>query len=131
MILLFERLQLGIALEQQRVAKRMKRAEEDRSAALAGGARDAMLHFRRRFVGEGQAEDGFAGQFGIGFEQVADALGNDARLAGARAGHHQQRPFAVVHGSALLRVELLAGSFRRTREMGGGVSSNRSDTPPS
>ena len=45
------------------------------------------------------------GRSGSAFQQVADALGDDARLARARAGDHQQRPFAVAHRGALLGVE--------------------------
>ena len=65
-----------------------------------------MLHFRRGLVGKCQAQDFLAGQFRLGFEQIANALGDDARLARARAGHHHQRAFAVLHRSALLGVEL-------------------------
>ena len=57
----------------------------------------------------------FAGQFGVRFEQVTDALGDDARLPGARARHHQQRPFTVRHGRALLGVQLL-GALGGCRE---------------
>ena len=35
------------------------------------------------------------------FEQVGDAVGDDAGLAAARPGQHQQRPVAVRHGLAL------------------------------
>ncbi len=52
----------------------MEGAKEDGAAPLAGGARDAMLHLRRRFFGEGQADDGFAGQF-------ADPIQADAGCA--------------------------------------------------
>ena len=58
-------------------------------------------------------------QFRLRFQQVADALGDDARLARARAGHHHERPFAVLRGGALLGIELnarrrRAGMFKRS-----------------
>jgi hypothetical protein len=39
-------------------------------------------------------------------EQVRDAVGDDAGLARAGAGQHQQRPTAVDHRRALRRVQL-------------------------
>ena len=99
-------LQLGIAFDQQSVAEGVEGSHEYGAAALAGGARDAMLHLSRRSVGERQRQDGFAGQVGIGIQEMADSLGDDARLAGARAGDHQERPLAVAHSGALLIVEL-------------------------
>ena len=77
-----------------------------RFAAIARRRHHAMLHFRRRFVGERQPQDFLAGKFRLRVEQIADALGDDARLSRARAGHHHQRPFAMMHGGALFRIQL-------------------------
>ena len=63
-----------------------------------------MLHFARGFVREREPENIFAGEFGIRLQQIANALGDHARLAGPCARDHQQRPFAVLHGRALARV---------------------------
>ena len=113
MVDLVDGLEFGIDFLQQRVAKRMKSAESDAFGAfrigLAAFARrrdHAMLHFRRRFVRERQPQDFLARKFRLRFEQIADALGDDARLSRARAGHHHQRPFAMVHGGALFRIQL-------------------------
>ena len=38
-------------------------------------------------------------------DQVRDLRGDDARLAAARAGEHEQRPVGVAHGLALRRIE--------------------------
>ena len=38
-------------------------------------------------------------------DQPGDAVRDDARFAGARAGQDEQRPFAVGHGFALLGIE--------------------------
>ena len=38
-------------------------------------------------------------------EQIGDPVGEHPGLAGARAGHDEQRAALVHHGGALLRVE--------------------------
>jgi len=81
-------LQFGIALDQQSVAEGVEGSHEYGAAALAGGACDAMFHLARRSVGERQRQDGFTGQIGIGIQEMADSLGDDAGLARARAGDH-------------------------------------------
>ena len=65
---------------------------------------DATFHLARGFVGKREPENIFARERGIRFEQIADALGDDARLAGAGACDDQQRPFSVLDGRALLGV---------------------------
>ena len=93
----------------------MKRAERYRLGALrfrfsaVARRRDhAVFHFRGGLVGERQAQDFLAREFRLGIEQIADALGDDASLARARAGHHDERAFAVMRGGALLGIELNA-----------------------
>ncbi len=93
----------------------MERAERDglgalhfRFSAIARRRDHAVLHFRRGFVGKRQAQDFLAGKFRLGIEQIADALGDDAGLARARAGHDDQRAVAVLRRGALLGIELNA-----------------------
>ena len=54
-------------------------------------------------------------KFRLRVEQVADALRDHAGLACARAGHYDQRAFAMMRGGALLGIELNA------RRRSGGV----------
>jgi len=91
----------------------MERAEPNTFGAFACRFDYAVLHLARGFVGEREAENAFAGELRVGFKQVANAFGDDARLARAGARDNEKRPFAVLDGSALLRVE---GDAR-----GGGV----------
>ena len=67
---------------------------------------DAVLHLARRLVGEGDGED-LPGLGAAGGQQMGDAGGEHARLAGAGAGQNQNRPLGRLHRSALLGVQLL------------------------
>ena len=67
---------------------------------------DAVLHLARRLVGEGDGED-LPGLGAAGGEQMGDAGGEHARLAGAGAGQHQNRPLGRLHRCALLGVQLV------------------------
>ncbi len=73
---------------------------------LADHLADALLHLARRLVGEGDAED-LARPRPPGGEDVGDAGGQHAGLAGARAGQHQHRPVQAFHRLALLGIERL------------------------
>ena len=72
------------------------------STLVADQDADALAHLARRLVGEGDGEDlvraGAAGR-----EDVGDAGGQDARLAGAGAGEHQHRPVERLDRLPLLR----------------------------
>ena len=57
------------------------------------------------FVGEGQSEDVFAGKLRIGFQEMANAFGDDSRFSGSGPGDDQERALAVFHSATLLRVE--------------------------
>src|SRR5579862_4471390 len=85
----------------------MEGAELNFLAAFPGGLRHAPLHFARGFVGERQPKDLLAREIRLRFQKVPNALRDDARLARARARHNQQRPFAMQHSGALLRVQML------------------------
>jgi len=65
---------------------------------------DARLHLARRLVGEGHGED-FAGPGAAGCEDVGDAHGEHAGLAGAGAGQHQYRAVERLDREPLLRIE--------------------------
>ena len=89
MVLLFQSLQLRITFEQQAVAEPVKRSQAYGTSSFAGRFGDPVLHFRRCFVGERQAEDRGARKFRIAGQQVPDALGDDTCFARAGARHHQ------------------------------------------
>ena len=126
---LVDGLEVRIEFLQQRVAEGVKRAERDGLGALRFGfsaiarRRDhAVFHFRGGLVGKRQAQDFLAGEVRLRIEQIADALGDDASLARARAGHHDQRTLAVMHGGALLGIELnsrrrRAGMFKEVSHL--------------
>ena len=71
---------------------------------------DAGLHLARRLVGEGDGED-FPGPRPAQAQNMGDAGGEHARLAGAGPGQHQQRAVQRLDRLALLgveRVEIMA-----------------------
>ncbi len=92
---------------------------------LADHLADAQLHLPRRLVGEGHRQD-FLRPGAAGGQDMRDARGQHARLAGAGAGQHQHRPLQRLHRLALLGVEafeIWRGECRaRTRAdaIGGG-----------
>ena len=65
---------------------------------------DPMLHLARRLVGEGDGED-FAGPRAAQAQNVGDAGGEHAGLAGAGAGKHEQGTVERLDRFALLGVE--------------------------
>ena len=83
---------------------------------------DAFLHLARRFVGERDRRD--RARFVAAFaDQIRDLVRDHARLAGARAGEHQQGAVEILARFALRRIELRqhgqlqrAGSFRARNE---------------
>ena len=83
------------------------------AAAFAAGFDDAGLHFAGGFFCVGEGEDIFAAERGVGIEEMADAFGDDAGLAGAGAGDDEQRAGAVGDGAALGVVELESAGFER------------------
>src|SRR6204780_144653 len=71
------------------------------------------LELPGRFSGESKTENALARKVGIGFEQVAYALRDDASLPGAGSGNDQQRTIAVGDGSLLSFIRLQAGGRER------------------
>jgi len=65
---------------------------------------EPVLHLAGGLVGEGHRQD-LGGAGAALAEDVGDARGQHARLAGAGAGQHQNRAVQRLHGLALLRIE--------------------------
>ena len=96
--------ELGVAAEQLD-ADRVEGAEPGHAFdGAADEQRDALLHLAGGLVGEGDGED-LRGEGAAGVEDVGDAGGQHARLAGAGAGEHQHRAFQRLDGFGLLGVE--------------------------
>src|SRR4029077_20908958 len=105
----FEREQIGISgLQNFLEAEFMERAEPHALGALADGLYHTALHFSGGFICEREPQDIFTCKLRIRFEQVTDALGDHASLAGSGPRDHQEGAFTVFDGSALLGVELEA-----------------------
>ena len=108
------------------VAEPRRLAAEDAAAggveghhpAGAGGRADeildALAHLGGRLVREGDGED-LRRLRADGREQMGDAAGEDAGLAGAGAGDHEQRPLGRQHRLALRRIQVLEVRLRRRR----------------
>ena len=77
-------------------AQRMERAEPQPFHRTAEDRADPLAHLPRRLVGEGDRQH-LAGRGAAGEQQMGEAGGQHARLAGAGAGEHQQRPVERFH----------------------------------
>ncbi len=85
----------------------MKRAQPLHALDHAADERaDALLHFARGLVGEGDGQD-LAGQRAPCRQDVGEARGEHPRLAGARARQHQHRAVERQHRLALALVQPL------------------------
>ncbi len=101
----FQPRHLGVAAQHAR-ADRVEGAQPLHALDHAADqVADAVLHLARRLVGEGDGED-LPGLGAAGGEQMGDAGGEHARLAGAGAGQYQNRPLGRLHRFALFRVQL-------------------------
>jgi hypothetical protein len=65
----------------------------------------ALSHLGGSFVGKSHRQDGFRHDTEA-LDQVRDAVGDDTRLAAARAGEDEQRALGGLDSLTLLRVEL-------------------------
>ena len=84
----------------------MERRQPDAVGLVADQRRDPLAHLLRRLVGEGDREH----LIGLGMpvaDEVGDPVGDDARLAGARAGENQQRPVEMQRRFALFGIQLV------------------------
>ena len=96
--------QLGVAAQNPH-PDRVERAEPRHALDdVADDLADAVLHLPRRLVGEGHGED-FARAGAAEAENMGDAHGEHAGLAGAGAGQHQHRAVERLDREPLLRIE--------------------------
>ena len=110
--LLFRPTSLGVTAQNLH-ADRMEGAHPRHALDdLADHLADARLHLARRLVGEGDGED-FRGPRAAEVEDVGDAGGQHAGLAGAGAGQHQHRAVQGLDRLALFGVEV--GEIGRVR----------------
>ncbi len=80
----------------------------------ADNVADAVLHLARGLVGEGDREN-FARPGAAEAENMGDAHGEDARLAGAGAGQHQDRTVQRLDREPLLGIQ--PGQIGRRRRI--------------
>src|SRR6185437_4177010 len=87
------------------------------SARLLQRILRALAHFARRLVRERDRDD--LRWLDAAFDEMRDLRGDDARLATAGAGEHEQRRVVVAHGFALRGVEgeLQGGAARGVATM--------------
>jgi hypothetical protein len=83
----------------------MEREDPDRPRRLPEHALEPLAHLPGGLVGEGDRED-LVRLDTTCADQVRDAIGEDPRLSGARAGDDQQRPFRGQNGLPLRLVEV-------------------------
>ena len=98
--------QLGVAAQHAAAGGVERHHPHAGGDAAAHQLLHALLHLGRGAVGEGDREHlGGRGQLLV--DQVRDAVREHPRLAGAGAGHHQQRALRAEHRLALLRIQRL------------------------
>src|SRR5208282_2697378 len=90
-------------LAQDLVGERMEGTARDLTAAVADQLLDPPQHLLRRAPGKGQQE--YRAGRDSALDQPGDPIDERARLAGAGAGDHQQRAFAMGYGGELLRIQ--------------------------
>src|SRR6267142_4259900 len=81
-------------------------------APFAGALGYTNSQFSDGFFRIGKRQNVFAEQGIVGFEKVPDAFGNDAGLAGARAGDDEQWPIAMSNRAALRVIKLQPSAFQ-------------------
>ena len=102
----------GLAAQQPR-ADGVERAEHHSlSRFLAEQGLDAVFHFPRGLVGERHRQD-LVGTDSLGRDQVSDALGQDARLAGARSREDEDRSRPGCDGFSLGALSLSRKSIKK------------------
>ena len=103
-------MRVAIDAEEAR-ADRVERAEHDLVRGLAEVRDDALAHLARRLVRERDGEDA-PRRDGRDVDEVGDAVGDHARLAGAGPGEDQQRAVDGRDGLALGCVEVVEDVHR-------------------
>ena len=85
-------------------AHRVEGREPDRGGLASHQLLDPLAHLGGGLVGEGHRQDPLR-RDAAGGDQPGDAVGEDAGLAAARAGEHEERPLGRLDRAALLGVE--------------------------
>ena len=85
-------------------AQGVEGAEPEALGRFAEDGGDAFAHLARGLVGEGDGQD-LVGEGALGQQDVREAGGQDAGLAGAGTGQHQQRAIDGFDRRALFGVE--------------------------
>ena len=117
---------LGMAAKHPR-AERVERAEPEPLGGPPEDGRDPFAHLAGRLVGERDGKH-LPGAGAPGHQDVGEAGGQHARLAGSGAGQHQQRTVHGLHRLALLGVQ--AGEvISHAADIGSGAS--RANRPAS
>ena len=86
--------------------------DPDRARDRAEQIFETLAHLPGRLVGEGDRED-LVRLHAAGVDQVRDAVGEHARLAGARAGDDEERAFGRENRLALRGVQVCEIAFGR------------------
>ena len=94
---------LGVAAEHA-IADGMEGAAPEAGEIVRDQGGDALEHFARGLVGEGEEKD--VGGADAILDEICDAIGQGAGLAAASAGDHQRGPGRGGDGAMLLRIEL-------------------------
>ncbi len=85
-------------------AEGVEGAEPEALDRLLQDGADALAHLAGGLVGEGDGED-LAGEGAVGEQDMGEAGGEHARLAGAGSGQHQHGAVDALDGLALLGVQ--------------------------
>ena len=110
------------ALAEHAVAEGVEGADPGLGVAVRDELVDALRHLARGLVGEGEGEDLLRPRLLRG-DEVGDAAREDGGLAGARAGHDEQRARAVGHRLELGGREPVEDAVvRRQRGRGHGIT---------
>jgi hypothetical protein len=99
----------GAVNAEQLRARRVKRPDPERASQVrAAESFEPGAHLAGRLVGERDGEDA-PGRYADVRDEVRDAIGDDARLAAARAREDEKRPVMVGDRAGLRFVEVRLG----------------------
>jgi hypothetical protein len=89
---------------QQARTQRVERRDPHRPAVRAEKRLDAVAHLCCGLIGERDSQKTIGRRNLLGNE-IGDAMRDDARLAGSRAGKNQERTVCMLNGSLLFRIQ--------------------------
>ena len=107
----------GPVAAQDAGAEGMEGAHGHLAALVADQGQDALAHLGGGLVGEGHGQD-LPGLHALDADEVGDAVGQHAGLAGAGTGQDEQRPLGRGDGARLLGVEPLDDRLRQLPGIG-------------